>query len=355
MSGKQQATAPKLGRPDERRREIAAELKAKIVSGAWAPGAKIPTRRDLCDQFDASPITIQHILRDLEKDGFIRSEGRNGTFLNADAPHLADVALVLSTTETHNRLWLAISKEASAPRSDGLRISIRKNIDGHLENQDYKKLLQDVLKRRLMGLFFTSSPFQVDETPIVIEPGIPRVSIMSSDKYPGFSRIDFAPMHAKALGFLKARGRSRIAVLGHPEIHLCGWEEAISNAGLKTHSYWIQGMDLNNSFPARRLAQLLVNPNQTERPDALVITDDNLVENATRGLYDSGVRIPEDLEIVAHCNFPWPPPCAVPVTRLGYDAKEILESAMQLLRELKAGAPPRCVYVKALFERELTK
>jgi len=44
------------------------------------------------------------------------------------------------------------------------------------------------------------------------------------------------------------------------------------------------------------------------RPDALVVADDNLVTCATQGIAASGVQVPGELDVVAHCNFPHPLP-----------------------------------------------
>ena len=51
-----------------------------------------------------------------------------------------------------------------------------------------------------------------------------------------------------------------------------------------------------------------------DRPDALVITDDNLVPAATAGVLAAGRRVPADLEVVAHANFPHVTPSAVPAS-----------------------------------------
>ncbi len=58
----------------------------------------------------------------------------------------------------------------------------------------------------------------------------------------------------------------------------------------------------------RQLGRLLVQGAPGERPDGLVITDDNLVPDLTAGLAESGVK---DV-VVAHTNFPHPTPSAVP-------------------------------------------
>jgi hypothetical protein len=56
------------------------------------------------------------------------------------------------------------------------------------------------------------------------------------------------------------------------------------------------------------------------------------------GALASGIRVPEDLLIVAHANFPDPAPCALPAVRIGYDADAVLDAGIALLRRIAAGA-----------------
>ena len=58
---------------------------------------------------------------------------------------------------------------------------------------------------------------------------------------------------------------------------------------------------------------------QPERPDGLIVTDDNLLTSASEGLLAAGVRVPEEVSVVALTNFPNLVPSAVPVTRIGFD------------------------------------
>ncbi|HCE46947.1 MAG TPA: hypothetical protein DET40_25655 [Lentisphaeria bacterium] len=347
----------KRGRSDDRFQEIAAELKKNIISGKWEPEMRVPTRRQLCARYGASPITIQNIIDQFEGDGFLRSDGRNGTFVVKTPPHLVNVAMVFPEEARNSRFWQALSAVARTPRSDGLRIIQRFNIrnNGWTDNTDQVSLLNDVLRKRLMGIFFTSPPFLVDRTPIVTEPGIPRCALMTPLGYPEITQIstDDVSFQAKALDYLMAKGRKRIAVIGHPDISNLNWLEKMSEYGFVSGPHWIQGMSLGDTLPGCNLARLLFNGGKDKRPDGLIITDDNIVESVTKGVAESGVKFPQELDVIAHCNFPCIPPSSVPVASLGYDAREVLEQALRFLRAMKDGAPPVKATVKAVFADEL--
>jgi DNA-binding LacI/PurR family transcriptional regulator len=94
---------------------------------------------------------------------------------------------------------------------------------------------------------------------------------------------------------------------------------------------------------------------QSERPDALLILDDNLVEHATAGLIAAGVRVPEDLDVVAHCNFPWPTPSVLPLTRIGFNNTEVVRHCVDLIDAMCAGQTvPAITEIAAVREDEVT-
>jgi DNA-binding LacI/PurR family transcriptional regulator len=95
-----------------------------------------------------------------------------------------------------------------------------------------------------------------------------------------------------------------------------------------------------------------------ERPDGLIVADDNLVEHASAGIVDAMVRVPDDLEMVAHCNFPWPTPSVVKARRLGYDAREVVDACIRLLdrqREHRGQRMSQTQPIPARFEDELAR
>ena len=51
--------------------EVAEQLKESIVSGHFNPGEKLPSERDLAEQFQVSRVAIREALRKLEHAGFI--------------------------------------------------------------------------------------------------------------------------------------------------------------------------------------------------------------------------------------------------------------------------------------------
>ncbi|MEW9553768.1 GntR family transcriptional regulator [Nonomuraea sp. NPDC050783] len=70
-------------RPDPRPRhqQIAAELRAEIMSGALRPGERLPSTPLLVTRFEAANATIQRALQSLKDEGFVRGHAGKGVFV----------------------------------------------------------------------------------------------------------------------------------------------------------------------------------------------------------------------------------------------------------------------------------
>lgn len=67
-----------------------------VATGELAPGAQLPTIRQLAGDLDVAPNTVARAYRELESDGFLRSRGRRGTAV-APAPRAADAPAAIAT------------------------------------------------------------------------------------------------------------------------------------------------------------------------------------------------------------------------------------------------------------------
>ncbi len=172
---------------------------------------------------------------------------------------------------------------------------------------------------------------------------------------PGIPAIfpDWGSFLDRAIGHLLANGRFRIAVLtvSLPSELIMG---RLAARQLNTPSYFIQYAPVNSVEGARNVIDLLMRIPIEDRPDGLIIADDNLLEQASMALMSSPHGVAEGIHVVAHCNFPWPTPSLVPVRRLGFDTGRILRLSLDLLKQQRQGAScPALTLVPAVFEDEL--
>ncbi len=63
-------------------KQVANSLRQQILSGEVAPGERLPTERDLCEQFAASRITVRRALQILADEMLIQRRHGSGTFVS---------------------------------------------------------------------------------------------------------------------------------------------------------------------------------------------------------------------------------------------------------------------------------
>jgi DNA-binding transcriptional regulator YhcF (GntR family) len=65
--------------------QLRRQLIDRIRSGALPPAAKLPTVRGLANQLGIAPGTVAKVYRDLEQDGLLETNGRNGTLVSTSS------------------------------------------------------------------------------------------------------------------------------------------------------------------------------------------------------------------------------------------------------------------------------
>lgn len=352
------------GRPPDKQREILVWMRRRILVGELAPGAQLPTRRALGEHFGASLATVQLALNALVDEGFIAASGTQGTYVHAHPPHLAQYVLVFPCPAREvksNRFWSTLEHEAACYPVDGpCRVRcVYWSTEGE-PSAAMRGLLEDVRQHRVAGVVFASDPWIFQDTPMLDEPGVARAAVMpAATHYAGVAAVDlsYRSWLDRALDHLVERGRRRVALLTSPmmddEWH-ANATGAIDARGLESHPYW--RLLAPPAYPqcARSMTHLLMQGPAETRPDALLIADDNLVEHAIGGLLAAGMQVPTDIDVVAHCNFPWTTPSVVPVKLLGFDAAAVLRAGVAACvrqRETADVSPP--TFLPAVFQDEL--
>jgi len=363
-------TPKTAGRKPSKRGMIVSNLRQQIVDGRLEPGSCLPSRMTIQKQFDASMATVQQALDALVRDGFVYTRHGVGTFVAEKPPHLCHYGLVFwghSGVRGWRRFDTALLNEASAiDKSRERRIRFYYGItEGDNDDEERGRLIADVRAHKLAGIIFAMKPpREMVEMAMLQSPQAPCVAIISRPDIPNVTAVTLSESFTvRALGYLAGQGRRRVAFLNpwQPSAELTKkWDESISSLsaanGMTCEPYWKLRVHRDGPECARDVIYLLFSQAGPARPDALCITDDNLVEHATAGLIAAGVRVPQDVDVVAHCNFPWATPSVMPVKRLGYDAREVLEQCIRVIDMQRQGeVPPRQVLVEAKFEEELIR
>jgi DNA-binding LacI/PurR family transcriptional regulator/DNA-binding transcriptional regulator YhcF (GntR family) len=341
-------------------RDVVSALRGSIVDGSYGPRSQLPTRPEMVGAFGVCNATIQRAFSELAADGFIQTRP-SGTFVVDHPPHLCNYGVVTAAAGRWSRFCMAVHQAAGMLQSETVRFSeyVTSREVGAREN--VKRLCRDVCDHRVGALVLLSSLVDVEGTPALEQKGVPRVrgqSLPESD-IPAVCMDVLGSFLNRAVEYLTSRGRRRIAHLwvtndNRPLKEIMAW---LRGTGIDVRPYWVHSIwPKSRDETTANVVNVLMQLDGDKRPDALIIHDDNLIDHATAGLMAAGVKVPEDLEVVTHYNYPSVAPTVLPMTRLGFDCRMFLRKCLELIEAQRRGeTPPPVTYIPALFENEIER
>lgn len=316
------------------------------MSGRWKPGMRLPARVVVAKELGVCLATLQEAMDQLADEGFVEVGSRKkGTRVASHPPHLTRYRLIFPYgPDDWGKFWHALeaaARQRSSPQQEFLCFY---GLAGHRDLAEYREIVREVETQRIAGLIFASSANELQGTPLLEHPGLPRVAIAGKGYLPGIPKVevDLASFMRQAVDVLVAQGRKHIALLsasvaaGMGDLFRC----VMAERGLKSRPAWEQFASQRNPLAARHVVELLMQLGQPERPDGLIVSDDNLLPSASEGLVAAGVRVPEDLHLVSITNFPLLVPSVLPVTRIGFDIPAMLDLLVLRLEQVRRGENP---------------
>ncbi|MAX26176.1 MAG: hypothetical protein CMJ19_16905 [Phycisphaeraceae bacterium] len=347
-----------------RYQQIADDLRQQILHGQTGPGEKLPTFDDLVTMFDTSRSIVQMAIGQLRDQGFVRSDGRRGMFVADYPPHLFRYG-ILFPGHPGDAFWsrfnIALCQEATrlAAQTPGYRFEFYYDLHKNAQTPGVDLLLDDVKQQTLAGLIVMPFCDHVLKLPHVAHSDIPVLHLFGStesERLPSLTTDHSNHLTNSVLPKLKATGAQRVAALSmaeHPSAELLGMIHA---AGLQTRKSWIQYVSRDYPETIRRIVWLLYELPADQRPDGILILDDNLIEHVMLGLNDCELKVGKDVHVFAQNNWPCESPNMLPIHRFGVHTGQLLIKACRLIDDMRQGKSiPEFQSMPSWFEKELPK
>lgn len=342
-----------------RREIILSELRNRIISGDLGPGKQLPRRFELMEHFGAASQTVQDALSRLQEDGFINAQPRRGTFVSKLPPHLFRYGFCQPQPVTNHVESLLYSSLHSAAigleEVSKIDVSFYEILSEPIKNSEMSRFARDIENQCLAGIIFFCPPFTLAENGLLEKIQIPTVAIVEKPAY-GIPAVypDIDRGIEMAVERLHQLGRRRISVIlalsyeGGPEGP--NWLKKYSFP-----SHFVHRVGPFDSFAIRHILHLLMRSPAEERPDGLIVVDDNMDEAVCVGLSESGIRVPNDIDVVALCNYPNQSSPILPILRLCYDSHLIVKRCLEKIEMQRNNAhPPMLSLMPPHFEDELS-
>jgi len=80
--------------------EVKTSLRERIAAGGWQPGVRLPSERELVQQFGCARMTVQRALRELEDEGLIERRQGSGSYV----AQLHPISNLLQVRDIHEEI-----------------------------------------------------------------------------------------------------------------------------------------------------------------------------------------------------------------------------------------------------------
>ena len=316
--------------------QVAHSLEEQILTGAMVPGDKLPSERELCQQYGVSQITVRRALRELAHDERVYSQHGLGWFVG-DAPAGDEL--------TRDRVSLAT--DAMAWPADALAVALATTLRDEpvaLELDAWPAegrpgplgdgggvMLYCVAGDREEGLARRSQLEAAGARVLTV--GLQLEDEPSSGVY-----LDVGAASRAVTEHLLATGRVRLAYLGAgPDSaigHQAYWPfaETLWAAGLEVPLEYV--LDSGHEGCRRRLAGLL---GTIDRPDGIVCATVEDVVAALSAIYAGGLRCPDQVALVCLADGALLTAVTPTITGCQFDVDELATKVAASARRLLAG------------------
>jgi len=364
---------------------VAEHLRLAVQTGRYRPGDRLPAEVTLAQQLGVARGTIRHALADLVADGLIATVPGQGSFVCA--PEAAEARLAPGPAATSPRQERVAAVTGAAPAGliglilpSVVRARNPELIDGAEEvcrqahcslvlgsSGDDRQLEAEQLERMLtqgasgLIVYTVDGPLEAPALRRLVERGSPPLVLI--DRYLPDLAVDTVCMDNVGGGFLAVqhlieRGYRRIGYIGTDNTgtssiveRMAGYRWALDQYGLP----YDPGLVCTTvrrllGWPPRepdkeqhnqRVLRAYLGGDPAARPQAVFVCNDYVAFQVVQVADGLGLRIPDDLALVAFDNVVYRDYFGVPLSTIDQRRHEIGATAARLLLERIAGQRTR--------------
>lgn len=292
--------------------ELSTTIRARIESGRYANGTRLPSERALAEEFGLNRRTVRRGLDELEREGLLMTDSTRGTVVVSPVRAAGPIGLCPDESLSRDDRLVAISAE---------RVLIARGISRRLsqEGRDRSLVWCDGHARPESGWVpETNEVARLGVSGVILWPSLPSHDfqlhrllrlrtamplVMLDRRVPGFE-CDFVGFADREVG--RVLGRHLLS-LGHRRFAFIGWAiphtvhdrylglcEALDDAGcpLLPQNTLLLAQD---GFHVESIAPFF---QREQLPEAVVCANDILALGLVLWLRERGIRVPEEIAVV---------------------------------------------------------
>lgn len=340
-------------------RQIHDALKGAILTGEYARGARLPSESELLKRFEASRLTVNRALRELQLSGFIERRAGSGSYVSGTGMKEGFTFGLLIPGLGNTEIFEPVCRgmaEAQLPEHHVLLWGRSPD-----DPQTVEQMAQDWCKqwaaRKVSGVFF--APLEHTAQKDVVngriaqlfrDVGIPVVLIdRDFVGFPARSDYDLVSIDNRRAGYvltthLLSTGCKRVIFISRiwpaPSCtaRSFGYRDALLAAQAEFRSEFVRHVDPSEDAAIRQIVQ-------ETRPDGIVCSNDYLAARVMRVIQSMSLDVPEDVKLAGFDDVKYASLLPVPLTTIRQPCHEIGASAIAVMvqRLLHPDRTPRDV------------
>jgi DNA-binding LacI/PurR family transcriptional regulator len=323
---------------------LAAELRAAIVGGTFAPGALIGSEHELARQHKLARMTVRKAVQTLVDEGLLERKPGKGLFVRDHGSETRTVRMMAG-----NLCWepaVQISRAArEVAKQRGVALQLV-DAHGHLDEDldAIRRLPASGTKGAvIMSLHCPAFFHALCELHVVGFPFVVVDQRLREVDAPSVSADNAMGGHLVGAALLAA-GHRRVAFLGDLDVstthdRLLGLREELADAGCSLDRALVvdvQGEDRLGDWGPRVSATVRELMLRDDRPTALACSCDAVARAAYRALGDIGLRVPHDVSVTGFDDDPLAQWLTPGLSTVRQPFQDIGRAAMELLLDRMA-------------------
>ena len=269
------------------------------------------TIRDVAKRAGVAPITVSRVInnsvsvspetRERVKDA-IQELGYVPNRLARSLRLKRTNTLALVVTDITNPFWTTVARGVEDAAQDaGFTVILCNTDESEAKQEQYLDVL---LQKRVDGILLVPARSSAEQVECVQKQDMPLVVLdrrVCSDQV-DVVRGDSEEGACQLVRHLLSLGHRRIAVLSGPkdvstaEDRVIGYRKALTEAGVEVRADWVLYGRFSKESGYEMTQQVLAT---SPRPTALFAGNNFIAIGALRALRDAGLRVPEDISVVA--------------------------------------------------------
>lgn len=351
-----------LSRSKPLHQQVQEAIRARILNGELAPGARLESTSALAAMFGASIFTVQTALARLAKEGLIVRSPRRPTFIAKNVQRVCSVAIYFCRPIAGRDMAFYQTLCGELQRKlAGRRMETVVWVDDRPEAEQ-SGILAGIKRALEQGEIQAIIAPLVNESSLewLEEAGVPFSAIRHDSSVPNPVLFgDRRNVLKDALQCLHAQGCRKIGLISHDFQTVEGtfgqdvqhlFLEVARGLGLEVCDEWVRCAEPSQHSPDRHgYVQFSRLWNSSPRPDAILAYPETVARGVVAAVLERQVRVPQELRLALHVNNL--APYHFPFVQIVTDVDRIVESLIEVVvRKINGAEPSQIPLADALLQ-----